>query len=707
MKTNRTDRYFACAPVEEIGESLMNRFLQESGPKTELAGMYATAYGHYYGHEMGKGVTHAIQRAGEQSELAAVRINKSRAIAKSLHSLITGPQTSWRPQAASNNTGAKAATILVANLCEWLWKKRFVAQNASIMAETGIVFSEGFVFQPWDETIGPEIGLDPATNKILRGGDLAFHNLLPWDVVRDSSARSYRDGKWKGIRLYENKWDLIELTPKDVLGEPTRDAILSAAKQDDVRELTPGYDGKESDMVPVWYFFHDPTPSLPMGLEVKLVSSMCVLRYRPLKYTSIPLVRFGLDELLGTPFGYTSHWDTLAVQELMDGVESAIATNLLTCGVQSIGIEQGTETPPENAYGMKEFVYPKGGSPPVPLQMAKSAPESYPYLKDKARDQMELLNLNSVQRGNPDTADMNAQAFMVLSSKAVEQNLPGQKGFLGAVSEMGTKSVQTTTRRMKDKRKIQIYGKGQKYLYTEKEFSGLDLESVEGVIVEIGNPLEQTAAGRFQLATTHHEMGLIKSPEDLQQVLDTGRLDPAIQDMRDESMHIAAENEELALGNAPLCHQFHNHLRHAAKHAALTSNPEIMSNPKALEAIQAHVNEHYVEFFMLAPEQPMDPMGNPIGKPMPPDPMSDPQYPIRIRMLLGQPPPPDMAPPPMDPNAPPGASGPPASGQASGTEPPAGMIPPGDPSAGLPSMPQPPQGPPPMNGAPGGQPPLM
>jgi hypothetical protein len=701
MKTNRTDRYFACAPVAEIGESLMNRFYLESGPKTELAGMYATAYGHYYGHEMGKGVTHAIQRAGEQSELAAVRINKARAIAKSLHSLITGPQTSWRPQAASNDTGSKAATILAANLCEWYWKKRFVAQNASLMAETAIVFAEGFVFMPWDETIGPEVSVDTTASKLVRGGDLAYHNVLPWDVVRDSSAKSYGSGKWKGVRIWENKWDLIALTPKDVLGEDTREAILSAAKQDDVRELTPGFDGKESDLVPVWYFFHEPTPSLPAGLEVKLVSSKCVLRWRPMKYVSTPLVRFGLDELLGTPFGYTSHWDTLVVQELMDGVESAIATNLLTCGVQSIGIEQGTETPPENAYGMKEFVYPKGGQPPTPLQMAKSAPESYPYLKDKARDQMELLNLNAVSRGNPDTADMNAQAFMVLASKAVEQNLPGQKSFLGAVSEIGTKTLQTVSQRAKDERKVQIYGKGQRYLYTEKAFRGSDLKAVEGVIVEIGNPLEQTAAGRFQLATTHHEMGLIKTPEDLQQVLDTGRLDPAIQDMRDESMHIAAENEELALGKAPLCHQFHNHLRHAAKHAALTSNPEIMGNPKALEAIQAHVNEHYVEFFMLAPEQALDAVGNPIGEPMPPDPMSDPQYPIRIRMLLGQPPPPDMAPPmPVD------GTQPPAPGQESASGPP-NMAPPGDPTAGLPAMPQPPQGPPPMEGAPGGSPPLM
>ncbi len=688
----RTDRYFAAAPPSEIGESLINRFVQEAESKTGFGGMYALAYSHYYGHEMGSGVTSRILRGGEQGELAAIRINKARSLAKSLHSLITGPNATWRATAVSNDVGSKAATILAHNLLEFYWKKRQMSLACAVMGEMGIAFAEGFVFSPWDETIGPEVAPDPTTQKMIRAGDVAFHNTLPWDVVRDSGAKSPQDTQWKAVRLWPNKWDLIAMRPTDILGQPTRDAILAASKDDGAVGATPHlqYMKGETDRVPVWYFYHDRTPALPQGLEVILVSAKCVLRRKPLSYKRIPLTRFGLDELLGTPFGYTSWWDTLAIQELTDGLESAIATNQLTLAVQAIGVEQGTESPVDNAFGMKEFVYPRGGKPPTAIQLTSSPAEVFNHIKDKARDQQSLLNLNDVQRGQPDTAQMNAQAFMVLASKAVEQNAPGQKAWLAAVSDLGTHTLEIVADRVTEDRKIAITGKGQKYLFTEQSFKGEQLKPIESAYVEIGNPLEQSAGGRYQLATAHHEMGLIKTVEDLQQVLDTGRLEPAIQDIRDESMHIASENEDLATGKPVLCHALHNHLRHAPKHAAVLFNPETMRNPKAMKAVEDHVHQHYVEFFMLEGEPMLDPMGNPIpgAEPMPPDPFKDPQYPIRIRMLLGQQPPPDMVPPPMD------GTMPPAPGEASSTGPMPEMLPPGGPPPGLPEQ-QPPQPPPP------------
>ncbi len=690
---NRTDRYFAAAPPSEIGESLINRFVQEVESKTGFAGMYALAYSHYYGHEMGSGVTSRITRGGEQGELAEIRINKARSLAKSLHSLITGPNATWRANAVSNDVKAKSATILAHNLLEHYWKKRQMALACAVMGEMGIAFAEGFVFSPWDESIGPEVAPDES-GQMIRAGDISYHNTLPWDVVRDSGAKSPQDLQWKAVRLWPNKWDLIALKPTDILGQPTRDAILAASKDEGAIGATPFLTSMktESDRVPVWYFFHERTPALPQGLEVILVSPKCVLRRKPLSYKRIPLTRFGLDELLGTPFGYTSWWDTLAIQELTDGLESAIATNQLAFAVQSIGVEQGTESPIDNAFGMKEFVYPRGGQPPKAIQLVSSPAEVFNHLKDKARDQQSLLNLNDVQRGQPDTAQMNAQAFMVLASKAVEQNAPGQKAWLAAVSDLGTHTLEIVADRVTEERKLAITGKGSKYLYTEQSFKGEELKPVDGAYVEIGNPLEQSAGGRYQLAMAHYEMQLIKTVEDLQQVLDTGRLEPAIQDIRDESMHIASENEELATGKGPLVHAFHNHLRHAAKHAAVLFNPETMKNEAAMKAVEDHIHQHYVEFFMLEGQPVLDPMGQPVpgAEPIPPDPFADPQYPIRIRMLLGQPPPPDMVPPPMD------GTQPPAPGQQSSSGPP-DMMPPGGPPPGMPEQQQP-QPPPAMPG---------
>lgn len=642
--TIRTDRYFAAAPKEEIGEHLINRIVKETQAKTGLANMYATAYSHRYGFEMGRGVTTEITRGGKQQELAQIRINKAASIGKSLLSLITGPQITWRMQASSNSANVKASTILGHNLMESYWKKRFMAQVCATKAESGISFAEGFVFSPWDETIGPERGIE--AGKMVREGDVAFYNVLPWNVVRDSDAKAYAELKWKCIRLWMNKWDLMASRPEDILGEPTEHKILSASKDDSCTSATPMLSTlrDESDLVPVWYFFHEPTPALPEGREVIMVSAKCVLRDRPLSYKRIPLSRFGLDDLLGTPFGYTPWWDTLAIQEVMDSVESSIITNQLVFGTQSVGVEQGTTTPTENAFGMKEYVFPQGGQPPKAIQLTSSPPEAFSHLKDLARDQQQLLNLNDVQRGQPDTAQMNAQAFMVLASKAVEQNAPGQKGWLASVSDLGTNVLQIVQERVTVPRKIQITGKTSKYLYTEQNFKGDDLKAVESVFVEIGNPLEQSAGGRYQLALMYQELGLLKNAEDVQQVLDTGRLEPAIQDMRDEAMHIASENEDLSNGKVPLVHGFHNHMAHGPKHAAVLFNPEAMRNPKVMNATVEHVHGHYIEQFMFSGPPPMPGEIRPPN--YKPNPLDDPQYPIRIRMLLGQVPPQDMVPPP-------------------------------------------------------------
>src|SRR5688500_17045755 len=104
-----SERYFAAEPLQKIGESICKRLANESqddGARAERAQMFCTAYQHYYGFELGRGITHAIMRGGDAGELSEIRVNKARALASSLKSLVLGPQVTWRPQAANNNTNA-------------------------------------------------------------------------------------------------------------------------------------------------------------------------------------------------------------------------------------------------------------------------------------------------------------------------------------------------------------------------------------------------------------------------------------------------------------------------------------------------------------------------------------------------------------------------------------------------------------------------
>lgn len=676
---NPYDRYFAARPKSEIGNSLANRLEEEckNEERAALAEVYATAYGHYYGFDLGRGPTFGITRGGDQGELAEIRINKARAVAKSFLSLVIGPKVNWRPQAASNAADAKAATTLALGLLEWYWKKGGMERVYARMAEMAIAWGESFVAPLWDPTLGPIIGLEPdplqpGRQRPKRGGDIRLHNFLPWDVVRDGGARSYEATQWKFLRLWANKWDLIGLHPKDILGEPTKENILSASKDDQMRLASP-MASEQSDLVPVWHFFHDPSPSLPMGREVVLVSGRCVLVDRMLSYgtqdeRSTPLVRFALDEMFGTPFGYSSWWDTLAIQELMDGLETAIASNQLALATQSIGVQKGTTTSTESGTGLKIWEIPVGGMAPTAVQLTKSPPEVFNHLDKKTNDQQQLMNLNDTYRGQPDTAQMNAQAFTVLATQAIQQNGPAQRAALDAVAQIGTKTLQTVAERVTDDRKVRITGKQQKYLYTSVGYKGSSLKCIDEVFVDIGNPIEQTAAGRFTLAqmfqSAKQANGENVSVEQLQQVVDVGRMEPVTQSGRDEMALIDSENDRLSSGEKVQAHALDNHLLHGRENPAPIRNPEGRANKQVNDNTMEHIHEHYVLHYGLPP--PKDPVtGAPLKLSAYETAMQDPQYFARIRLLMGQPPPVDVAPAPGMPGAPGSEAAPPEEGAQS------------------------------------------
>lgn len=692
---NPSDRYFAARPKDQIGVSLANRLEEECAlaGTSVRAEVYATAYEHYYGFDLGRGPTFGITRGGEQGELAEIRINKARAVAKSFLSLVIGPKVNWRPQAASGSPNAKRATVLGSGVLEWYWKKHGLERVYARMAEMAIAWGESFVAPLWDVTRGPVVSVGP-DDRPIRGGDIRYRNFLPWDVIRDSQARAYEDGQWKFMRVWENKWDLCALYPKDVLGEPTHDRIRAASTDEQMHGASP-MANEQSDLVPVWYFFHEPTPSLPAGREVVLVSGNCVLRDKTLSYgtpdeRTSPLVRFALDEVFGTPYGYSGWWDTLGPQELMDGLETAIASNQLALAVQSIGMEQGTQQPPEHATGLKVWEFPRGGSAPAAIQLTKSPAEVFDHLKQKAIEQQQLLNLNDTFRGQPDTAQMNAQAFTVLATQAIQQNGPAQRAALDAVAQLGTKTLQVVAERVTDDRKIRITGKQQKYLYSEESLDGGILKAITEVFVDIGNPIEQTAAGRFTLAQMYQGAqqanGQPVNVEQLQQVIDTGRLEPVAQSARDEMMLIDSENDRLSAGERVQAHALDNHMLHGRENPRPILNPEGRADKAVNDAAMDHIHQHYVLQYGLAPTT--DATGKPLDAYQ--TAMMDPQYFARIRMLLGQPPPMDMAPPPgagMPGEAPPeGAEGvmaPP------GAPPPAEAPPAPEPQGPVPSMVQP------------------
>jgi hypothetical protein len=182
-----------------------------------------------------------------------------------------------------------------------------------------------------------------------------------------------------------------------------------------------------------------------------------------------------------------------------------------------------------------------------------------------------------------------------------------------------------------------------------KEFSGDTFTGIERVAVDIGNPMTRTIAGRMNIAEMLLQMpqSPIKTPEELQQVLATGRLEPAIEGVQAELLNIRAENEMLMDGKVPMAAATDNHPMHMREHPCVIASPEARESPELVNATMQHMQMHANLWRTTDPT---------------------------ILMALGVPPPPmmqpGMAPPGAAPPGPPGAApGPAAALQPNGQGP--------------------------------------
>lgn len=634
--------YFAAKGKDKIGEALANKLLHKTVKLSpELEELYANAYSHYYGVDEGQGITTGLTRTGGKGEKVRVRINYARAYAKALLSIVTGPKLNWKTVARNSDSNVEASALLAMNLLDDYWRSRRMNRFTFRWVEQAIFASESFLFNEWDLSQGPPLA--PRGDTMLKQGDFTFHNILPWHVRRDQSYRSYEASPWINVTLYKNKWELMRLFPKCTNGEPSREKILASGREEGGSDLNKifGFTDRESDVVPVHYWFHDSCASLPKGREVVFLSPGCVLRDRINSYSRRPVHRLVADEMFDTTHAWSSFWDALGPQELMDEHQTSIASNQTAMGTQLVAMERGSEIDKSALLkGMRVILVSKNGMVPQGVQLAKSDPQVFPHLATLKSDQRQLMGLNDVALGQPQSAQMNAQAFAVLASMAVQQASPFQTAYVDGVGDLGTSVIGEISTRVKTPRILQVAGRGASNLVSmsQKKYVGADVSAIDKVIVEVGNPMEQTAAGRQTILDYYQKMGVKLEPDQIQQVFDTGRLEPVTERRRNKLLLIKSENEALSRGEVPMVHTFHDHVLHMRENVAPLETVDGMSNKGVADAVAQHWDEHYRELY-----------GLPDGV----DVKSDPQFFTRKSLVMDQMPPPDLMP-----QAVPGAPGP-------------------------------------------------
>jgi hypothetical protein len=665
---SRGSTYFGAEPASETASILMGKsksffnVLESNFYLDKLTRMWRMYHGCF---DTSVGGGHQTSFTGEQEELVSLHVNHFRNLAQHMYVMITSNRPVMEARAINSDYKSMAQTYLANSVLEYYMREKHLEDALKTAVEMAIVLGAGFIKMEWNATAGEVYDVDEHGQEI-KEGDLEFTNLSPFDVVFDGSKENTKLD-WYMIRGFKNRFDLIAKYPElrdQIMGIPSKSSASiyrMAMLSNDV-----------TDDVPVYEFYHKRTECMPQGRYMLFVAPDAVLLDTPLPYRVMPIFRVSAGEILGTPYGYSPMFDVFPLQECIDALYSTIMTNESAFGVQNVFVPRGSDLTINSIHGSMNIM--EGNTPPIPINLTQTPAEIFKFL-DMLIQASELISgVNSVARGQPEASLKSGAALALVQSMALQFISGLQQSYVKLIEDAGTALIQILKDYANTPKVIALVGKNNKMLL--KEFTGDDLNSINRVMVDVGNPLSRTIAGRVQMAEQMMQMGLIKEPTEYFQVLNTGRLDVMFHGDVSQQLLVSKENEWLSEGKNPPVFPLDIHVFHIEEHRSVLDDPDIRTSPEILKIVMDHIQEHVDKLrttdpaiLQLTGQQPLPPPGPPPGAQ----------------------PPPGMMPPP-------GPGGPPMQGP-----PPQMMHPPGPPMQGPPPHIGPPM--PPNAGMPGGGPP--
>lgn len=334
---------------------------------------------------------------------------------------------------------------------------------------------------------------------------------------------------------------------------------------------------------------------------------------------------------------------------------STILSNQAAFGVQSIIMPRGTDINPSQFQGGLNLIeYNATVGKPEALQLTASPPEIFNFMQMLIKEMETISGVSSVARGNPPENLRSGNALALLQSMSLQFMSGLQQSYVMMIESLGTGLIKMLQRFAMVPRIAMIVGK--KNRYEMKEFNGDDLDKITRVVVDMGNPLSRTTAGKVEMAEQLLQMGLIKTPEQYLMIIETGQLDEMTEDTVTELMCIKSENEDLVDSKPVIALLTDQHSLHIKEHKCVLADPELRQDPQLVQRTLAHIQEHInllkttdPQTLMMMGEKPLTPSPPPSGPGgPPPSPMGPPGPPPQ-----GPPPgPPPGSPHPGAPNGP-------------------------------------------------------
>lgn len=584
--------YFAADEPENLASRVLDKATSwynsdlRNGYLDKIKRSWSAYHGAYYDNG------HDISFSGEQGEVVNFAINHYRNIARIMLNMVTANRPSFQARAANTDYKSRTQTELGNGLLEYYMREKRLEKVLKKAVEYAIVLTVGYIKMEWNATSGEIYDYvqseEGGESYPIYEGDVKFTNLSPFDVVFDSTKETYEDSDWVLVRTFKNKFDLIAKYP-----EFAQDIVNLRTKSDDYKyrvSLTP-YD--ETEDVPVYEFFHRSTESIPDGRYVLFVDADTILIDSTMPYRGLPLYRIAQSDILGTPFGYSDMLDLLPIQDNLNSLHSTITTNQNAFGVQNILNPTGNNVKVNQVQGGLNFIeYDHLVGPPQSLNLTQTPAEIFNYAQELVRSMEVISGMNSVARGNPESSLKSGNALALVQSQALQFISNLQQNYIQLIEDIGTGLLKLLQDFASVPRIAAIAGINNKTKM--QEFTGDDLSELNRVIVDVGNALSQTTAGRVQMAEQLLQMKLIDSPEKYLEVMNTGKLSSMTEYQNDELGLIKSENESLMSGETEvIAVATDKHSLHIREHRGVLADPKLRTmDPERIQRTLNHINEH-------------------------------------------------------------------------------------------------------------------
>jgi len=268
--------------------------------------------------------------------------------------------------------------------------------------------------------------------------------------------------------------------------------------------------------------------------------------------------------------------------------------------------------------GMNFIEYNSQVGKPEALNLTNTPSEIFNFLQRLERAMETISGINSVARGNPEASLKSGNALALVQAQALQFISGLQHSYIQLIEDIGTGLIQLLQDFAEVPRIAEISGIANKSKMAK--FKGKDLDTINRVVVDVGNSLSQTAAGRAEMADNLIQMGLIKSPEDYFSVINTGRLDTMTEGIVNQNILIRTENERLMDGSVNVVAiDTDAHSQHIKEHRDILNDPDTrMNDVEFVQRTLAHIQQHIEALRNVDPdllamlgEQPLRPPESP------------------------------------------------------------------------------------------------